>query len=48
LKRQPGFLEQTDLTLSTSEGLKSEELIAVGIIDHQEPVAPRTLLDWSE
>src|SRR5437762_6193569 len=22
-----------------------EELIAVGIIDHQEPVAPRTLLD---
>ena len=24
-----------------------EELIAVGIIDHQEPVAPRTLLDRS-
>src|SRR5258708_878039 len=24
-----------------------EELIAVGIIDHQEPVAPRTFLDWS-
>src|SRR3954447_20765422 len=26
-------------------GIVEEELIAVGIIDHQEPVAPRTLLD---
>src|ERR1700730_14668492 len=43
----PGPLRfvSTNLAGCSLVRIVEEELIAVGIIDHQEPVAPRTLLD---
>jgi acyl-CoA reductase-like NAD-dependent aldehyde dehydrogenase len=37
--------EEEAIRLANLARIVEEELIAVGIIDHQEPVAPRTLLD---